>query len=137
MRKLAASLPLMVRMMLRSTLHDYVVPKTLPVQVTEEAIECPVPDAAPEPIDVIVNDDDRFEAENVSNDELVDEENGCVYDHFMVNRRIHALYANGLNTSTIQWYNLKFDEYLVLFPDDSDEYIELDNIDDIEMNMED
>ena len=50
-------------------LHDYVVTKTLPVQVAEEAIECPVPDAAPEPDDVIVNDDDRFEAENVSNDE--------------------------------------------------------------------
>ena len=46
-------------------LHDYVVPKTLPVQVPEEAIECPVPDAAPEPDDVVVNDDDRFEAENV------------------------------------------------------------------------
>ena len=42
-------------------LHNYVVPKTLPVQVAEEAIECPVQDAAPEPDDVIVNDDDRFE----------------------------------------------------------------------------
>ena len=110
-------------------LHDYVVPKTLPVQVAEEAVECPVPDAAPEPDDVIVNDDDRFEAENVSNDERVDEENDRGYDHIMVNGKIRALYGNGWYTGTIQWYKSKFDEYRVLFPDGSDEYIE--------MNMED
>ena len=126
----------MARMMLRSTLkalHDYMVPETLPVQVAEEAIECPVPDAAPEPDGVIVNDDDRFGAENVSNDERVDEENDRVYDHIMLNRKIRDLYDNGWHTGAIQWYNSKFDEYRVLFPDGSDDYTELDNIDSIEM----
>ena len=74
------------------------VPKTLPVQVPEEAIECPVPDAAPEPDDVVVNDDDRFEAENVLNDERVDEESDRVYDH-MANRKIRALHDNGCHHS--------------------------------------
>ena len=72
--------------------------------------------------------DNRFEAENVSNDERVDEENDRVCDHIMVNRKIRALYDNG--------YKSKFDEYRVLFPDGSDDYIELDNIDGIETNME-
>ena len=85
----------------------------------------------------MVNGDDRFEAENISNDERVDEENDCVYDHVMVNRKISALYDNGWHTGTIQWYKSKFDEYRVLFPDGFDDYIELDNIDGIEMNVED
>ena len=85
-----------------------------------------------------MNDDDRFEAENVSNDERVEEENDRVYDHIVVNRKTRALYDNEWHTGgTIKWYNSKFDEYWVFFHDGSDGYIELDNIDGIEMNMED
>ena len=64
-------------------LIEYVVPKLLPVQVVEEAIKCLVTQPAPEPDDIVVNDDnDQYWDENVSNDVFIYDR---VYDHIMVN----------------------------------------------------
>ena len=71
-------------------LHDYVVPKALPVQVAEDAAECVVPVAAPEPSDVLDSDvDDPF-----ADGERKDEQTDRVYDHIMVKRKVRALYDN-------------------------------------------
>ena len=115
-------------------LHDYVVPKALPVQVAEDAAECVVPVAAPEPNDVLDSDvDDPFADESVSNGERKDEHTDRVYDHIMVKKKVRALYDNGWHTGNIQWYNNKLDEYRVFFPDGTDDYIKLDDADGIEM----
>ena len=50
------------------------------------------PSAAPEPDEIVGNDDDdRFGDENDSNNERVDEENSRVYLHIMMNRNICAI----------------------------------------------
>ena len=73
-------------------LHDYAVPNALPVQVAEDAAECVVPVAAPEPSDVLDSDvDDPFADESVSNGERKDEQTDRVYDHIMVKRSTRSL----------------------------------------------
>lgn len=39
-------------------LRNYIVPKRLSVQVSEDAINCPVPEPAPEQKDIIIDEND-------------------------------------------------------------------------------
>ena len=111
-------------------LINYIVPKPLPARVSGDAISCPVPEPAPEPEDIIMDDNDQFPDENVPNDdEQIDDKNDCEYDHIMVNHKIYALYDNEWHQGTIQWHNSTIDQYWVLFPDGTNDYIKIDDID--------
>ena len=107
-------------------LINYVVSKPLPAQVSQDAVNCPVPESAPEPDDIIMDDNDQFQDDNVQNDdERIDDKNDREYDLIIVNRKIRALYDNGWHEGIIQWYNSKIDQYRVLFPDRTDDYINI------------
>ena len=54
----------------------------------------------------------------------------------MVNCKIHALYDNGWHQGTIQCYNSKIDQYQVLLFDGTNDFIELDDTDGIEVILE-
>ena len=55
----------------------------------------------------------------------------------MLNRKIRAFYVNGWHQGTIEWYNSKIDQYQVLSPDGTNDYVELDDIDGIMVILED
>lgn len=91
---------LMTHITLKVTLKisKTVVPTPLPLQVSEDAVNCP----ATEREDIIMDDNDQFQDENVANDEeRTDDKNDHEYDHIMVNRKIGAPYDNGWPHGTI------------------------------------
>ena len=66
-------------------LINHIVPKHLPAQVSEDAINCLVPESAPEPEDIIMGDNDQFQDQDVQNDDVpIDDENDHEYDHIIV-----------------------------------------------------
>ena len=111
-------------------LINYVIPKLLPVQISEDTNNCSVPEPTLEQEAIIINNIDQFQDGNVPNDGVrIDDKNDCEYHHIMMNCKIRALYDNGWHQGTIRWYNSKIDQYRVLFPHGTDDYIGLDDID--------
>ena len=105
-------------------LINYIIPKYWHVQASEDAINYPAPEPVREPKDVII-------------DVWIDDENDREYDHVMLNRKIRVFYDNRWYQGTIEWYNSKIDQYQVLYPDGTNDYVELDDIDGIMVILED
>lgn len=105
-------------------LINYIIPKYWHVQASEDAFNYPAPEPVREPKDVII-------------DVWIDDENDREYDHVMLNRKIRVFYDNRWYQGTIEWYNSKIDQYQVLSPDGTNDYVELDDIDGIMVILED
>ena len=48
-------------------------------------------------------------------------------------RKLKALYQNGWFTGVIEYYNTNINKYRVVYSDESDDYIEIEDIDGIEI----
>ena len=64
----------------------------------------------------------------------VDHEDDRVEDEYK-GRKIKALYTNGWFTGSIRYLNKKLDEYNVLFDDGTEDYIQLADVDGVEIQL--
>ena len=120
-------------------LPGYVVPPSLPFDGSDNAVDCPVPEAAPEPIDESRHEDEDEELLEETQDleemERVDLPKDRDYQNVLVKRKIRAPY-NEWHTGTITWYNKINDKYRIQFKDGSEDYISLDDIDGVEVILQ-
>ena len=66
--------------------------------------------------------------------ERMDREEDHIVDSF-VGLKIKALYKNGWFVGKINYYNKLPEEYYVLYEDDTEDYISLDDIDGVELQL--
>ena len=64
----------------------------------------------------------------------IDREKDYIVDSF-VGRKIKALYENGWFVGKINYYNKLLEEYYVLYEDDTEDYISLDDSDGVEVQL--
>jgi hypothetical protein len=111
----------------------YVVPASLPL-VCDNAMEEVIPTAEPIPADDVLGEDQsdyvtvQEEEENLE----MDKEEHRDMDHDLVGRKIRMLYAEegGWFVGRVTWYNAEMKKLRVYFEnDDSDDYIQIDEID--------
>ena len=65
---------------------------------------------------------------------LIDLEKDRTYDMY-TGRKIKALYENGWFTGTIKYYNKLLHEYNVVYSDDTGDYISIQYIDSVEVQL--
>ena len=66
--------------------------------------------------------------------EREDREDDCVYDE-RVGQKIKALYENGWEVGEISYFNSVLKEYRVSFTDGSEDYIQITDIDGVELQL--
>ena len=65
--------------------------------------------------------------------EWLDNEMDRVCDDELCGRKVKALYPNGWSTGIIEYFNTNMNKYRVNYPDKSDDYIGVEDIDGIEV----
>ena len=123
----------------------YTVPPPLQVVSSDEAVQCPIPESLEETIEESTEEPSEVsESENQEilcieyeeNEqevvERIDEKLDRIYKHPLKNRRVKILYQEWV-IGRISWYNKKLDEYRVEFEDGTENYINLDDANGIEM----
>ena len=68
-----------------------------------------------------------------SNDSRVDYEEDQTYDDPLVGKKLRCNYDSGWHTGKIEYFNTKLEEYVVLFEDESSDYIKKSDIDGLEI----
>ena len=96
---------------------------------TESKAEEPSEDSESENQEILCMEYEENEQEVV---ECSDEELDRIYKHPLKNRRVKILYEKW-TTGCILWYNKKLDEYRVEFEDGTKDYINLHDVNGIEM----
>ena len=106
------------------------------------------PDPADDPGDDIVNDEDiphqeldengtNVDDQENSDQERIDSVADRDYKYGLVGMKIRGLYVGGWQRGTIDYYNKKFKQYHIQFPNSSeDDYIDSSDIDGVEMVLE-
>ena len=106
----------------------------LPVSEAEPVANANAPDAS--------NDDDEDQTEVLEDDmeqpenegsEWVDDENDRSCDDELCGQKLKALYQNGWFTGVIEYYNTNINQYRVVYSDESEDYIGIEDIDGIEI----
>ena len=119
-------------------LTGYTVPPPLQVVSSDQAMQCPIPestieepseDSESENQEILCMEYEENEQEVV---ERIDEELDRIYKRPLKNRRVKILYQEWA-IERISWYNKKLDEYRVEFEDGTEDYINLDDMNGIEM----
>ena len=82
----------------------------------------------------MVVDENKFLPDHQKLHERIDREQDCIVDSF-VGRKIKALYENGWFVRKINYQNKLLEEYYVLYEDDSEDDISLDDIDGVEVQL--
>ena len=88
----------------------------------------------PPPSDTMVVDENNFLPDDQELHEPIDREEDLIVDSF-VGRKIKALYENGWHVGKINYYNKLLEQYYVLYEDDTEDYILLDDIDGVEVQL--
>ena len=110
------------------SLHQYLEPAVeLPESNWVEFEESP-------PSDTMVADENNFLPDDQELHEHIDKEEDHIVDSF-VGRKIKALYENGWFVGKINYYNKLLEKYYVLYEDDTEDYISLDDIDGVEVQL--
>ena len=94
----------------------------------------PVEFEEPPPSDTMVVDENNFLPDDQELHERIDREKDRIVDSF-VGRKIKALYENGWFVRKINYYHKLLEEYYVLYEDDSEDDILLDDIDGVEVQL--
>ena len=68
-----------------------------------------------------------------SNDSRIDYEEDQTYDDPLVGKKLRCNYDSGWHTGKIEYFNTKLEEYVVLFEDESSDYIKKSDIDGLEI----
>ena len=76
--------------------------------------------------------DEEQKEHEVADSPPVDDVKDKVYKHPLKNRKLKVLYQNW-HVGTITWYNKVLDEYRIEYEDGTDDYINLDDADGIEI----
>ena len=79
-----------------------------------------------------VLEDDMEQPENEGS-EWVDDENDRSCDDELYGRKLKALYQNVWFTGVIEYYNTNISQYRVVYSDESENYIGIEDIDGIEI----
>ena len=123
-------------------LKGYTVPPPLPVASSGQPMQSPIPEPN------VVEQSDDFESDNQEvlcmnyeeeeqddkqeDEERIDLENDRIRTHPLKNRKLKILYDKW-EIGKITWYNKKFNEYRVKFEDGTDDYINLDDVNGVEI----
>ena len=119
-------------------LTRYTLPPSLQVVSSDQAMQCPIPESkAEEPSEDSESENQEilcmeYEENEQEVVECSDEELDRIYKHPLKNRRVKILYEKW-TTGCILWYNKKLDEYRVEFEDGTKDYINLHDVNGIEM----
>ena len=120
-------------------LRNYVFPPSLEIS-TEVA--CPIPESADDPDDMEVDDEieeteknTEVEPEIEDHVQRIDRVEDGVSRHVMVDREVKVLY-NEWHTGIITWYNKKLDEFRVFFKDKSEDYLNINDFNGIDVILE-
>ena len=116
-------------------LSGYVVPPPLPMQSTDQPMMCDTPDPESPPPDDAIDEEKSLITETNDNDLYIDYEADRDVNHSLVGRQIRAFYDNGRFTGTITWYNQPMEKLRVMFDDETKDYISVDDIDGVEINL--
>ena len=108
--------------------HQYLEPAVqLPESNQVEFEESP-------PSDTMLVDENNFLPDDQELRGRIDREKDHIVDSF-VGRKIKALYENGWFVGKINYYNKLLEEYYVLYEDDTEDYISLDDSDGVEVQL--
>ena len=117
-------------------LPNYQVPP--PSQCLEPALQPPessgVEFEEPPPPDTIVANDGNSLPDGQEPSERIDREEDRIIDTF-VGRRIKALYENGWFVGEINYFNKLLEEYHVSYEGKTEDYISLEDVDDVEVQL--
>ena len=117
-------------------LEGYTVPPSLSMVASDNIVSVEPPEPSSPPDDTFIDDDDVDEIHATSDGELeADVEDDRDYSHSYVGRMIKAIYDNGWFTGNITWYNKKMQKLRVLYEDETDDYLSLDEIDGVEIYL--
>ena len=97
----------------------------LPVSEAEPVVNANEPEAS--------NDDDDMEQPENEGSEWADDENDRSCDDELCGRKLKALYQNGWFTGVIEDYDTNINRHRVLYSDESEDYIGIEDIDGIEI----
>ena len=115
-------------------LNGYSVPPPLPTQPHIDPTLLPTPIAAPEPDDTCEAEIEEQDIPEENDEDLeVDDEKDCNFNHTLVVRRVKGLYDNGWFVGRICWFNNQMGKLRVVYDDDTDDYIDPDDIDGVEL----
>ena len=122
---------------------DLITPEGLPNYAVPPPLDyLPVSDAPPTENTVGPSTEEEEDEEELEGDkeepeddgdEWVDNEDDRYYDAEFVGRKIKGFYETGWQEGTLDWYNDDFRKYRVSYPDGSEDYISLEDIDGVEL----
>ena len=109
-----------------------------PSQYLEPAVQTPESNGVefekPPPPDTIVPNDDNSLPDGQEPSKRIDREEDRIIDNF-VDRRIKALYENGWFVGEINYFNKSLEEYHVSYEDKTEDYISLEEVDGVEVQL--
>ena len=70
-------------------------------------------------------------------EEIMDDAKDRLFDHELVGRKVKACYENGWFIGDIMYFNTQLSEFKVDFLDGTSDYIQLEDIDGIEIILQD
>ena len=109
-----------------------------PSQYLESAVQLPESNGVEfeelPPPDTIVANDDNSLPDGQEPSERIDREEDRIIDNF-VGRRIKALYENGWFVDETNYFNKSLEEYRVSYEDDTEDYISLEDVDGVEVQL--
>ena len=104
------------------------------IEVTSNLPVTPSCEPAAEPEDVQVVEDVNDVADHeIRDEELIDLAENRLEDDELVGRELKVLYENGWFIGEIKYFNEKLGKYMISYNDGSEDYISIEDIDDVEI----